>query len=484
MGTSDRQPLPAALALVMLIYAVVAPLLINTGIADNGDFSRSMQWFIEKPAAFETNWPSDDATWDRRFTKFWIDEWTPKPETVPGGMESRSSAQLLNMAGIAANAAAGAVTGNTGYSLRIASIPVRIVELAAFAGLAILFYAATGSAALTFGTMLFVSAVLLDVSYKAFFNSFYEERASLLYLTVLAPAAVLAFRAAGGWGWKILFAAVLALFATSKAQFAPTPAILLAVFLAHSWVSGIPGLTWRRAPAFAALFLVPQIAALAATSGYEFRNVNAYNATFIGALTFSEDPGRHLADFPPDAARCIGVNAFVPGTCFTELGSLTSHGKVVSIYLNDPPAMASAVHFASDAMQDIALDVYGKRHLDGLIKPLFEPSFWTTVKGLLPTGFGFYLLALTLSGALLPISRVAGLRGFALAAQFLCAVAVSQTVITVVGDGRAEITKHLLVGNFAFDLALVLTTGLLVRAVASSPAASRVFSSRLTAVKG
>ena len=117
----------------MLIYAVLAPLLINTGIADNGDFSRSMQWFIEKPAAFETNWPSDDGTWDRRFAKFWIDEWTPKPEPALGGMESRSSAQLLNMAGIAANAAARTVTGNTGYSLRIASIPARIVELAAFA---------------------------------------------------------------------------------------------------------------------------------------------------------------------------------------------------------------------------------------------------------------------------------------------------------------------------------------------------------------
>ena len=483
MRRSDRRPLPVAVALVMLVYAVLAPLLINTGIADNGDFTRSMQWFIEKPAAFETNWPSDDATWDRRFAKFWIDEWTPRPEAVPGGMESRSSAQLLNMAGIAANAAAGAVTGNAGYSLRIASIPVRIVELTAFTGLAVLFYAATGSAALTFGTMFCVSAVLLDVGYKAFFNSFYEERASLLYLTVLVPAAVLAFGAAGGWGWKILFAAALALFASSKAQFAPTPAILLVVFLVHTWISGVPGPSRLRTLAAAGLFLVPQVIALAATSGYEFRNVNAYNATFIGALTFSEDPGRHLADFPPDAARCIGVNAFAPGTCFKELGSLTSHGKVVSIYLNDPFAMGAAIRFASDAMQDIALDVYGKRHLDGLVEPLFEPALWSSVKGMLPAGFGFYLLVLTLSGALLPISRVPELRSFALAAQFLCAVAVSQTFITVVGDGRAEIAKHLLVGNFAFDLALVLTAGLLIRAVAASPAAARVFSSRLTPVK-
>jgi hypothetical protein len=200
-------------------------------------------------------------------------------------------------------------------------------------------------------------------------------------------------------------------------------------------------------------------------------------------LTFSEDPARHLEAYPPDAARCIGVNAFVPGTCFTELGGLTSHGKVVSIYLNDLPAMAAALRFASGSMQDIALDDYGKKHLDGLVTPVFEPALWTGIKGLLPTGFGFYALALALSAALLPVSRIAELRAFALAAQFLSAIGVSQTVITVVGDGRAEIAKHLLVANFAFDLALVLTVGLLFHAVAARSMAGSGFSRRLTAVK-
>jgi hypothetical protein len=484
MRRSDRQPLSPAVALVILIYAVLAPMLINSGIADNGDFSRSMQWFIEKPAAFPTNWPSDDATWDRRFTKFWIDEWTPKPDANPGGMESRSSAQILNMAGIAANAIAATITGSTDYSLRIASIPPRIVQVAAFAGLAVIFYTATASAALTFGTMFFVSAVLLDVSYQAFFNSFYEERASLLYLTVLVPATAMAFGPASGWGWKLLFSVALALFASSKAQFAPTPAILLAVFLVHAGISALPGASRSRLLVMTGLFLVPQVIALAATSGYEFRNVNAYNATFLGALTFSEDPALHLEAFPPDAARCIGVNAFVPGTCFTELGGLTSHGKVVSIYLNDLPAMEAAIRFASGSMQDIALDAYGKKHLDGLITPVFEPALWTGIKGLLPTGTGFYVLALALSGALLPISRVAELRALALSAQFLSAIGVSQTVITVIGDGRAEIAKHLLIANFAFDLALVLTVGLLFHAVAARSMAGKGFSRRLTAVKG
>jgi len=476
MRKDDRQPLSTAVALIILVYAALASMLINTGIADNGDFSRSMQWFIEKPAAFPTNWPSDDATWDRRFTKFWIDEWTLKPDAELARMESRSSAQLLNMAGIAANA----IAGNADYSLRTASIPARIVELAAFAAFAVLFYAATQSPVLTFVTLLFVSAILLDVSYQAFFNSFYEERASLLYLTILVPAATMAFRSAGGWGWKAVFAVALALFASSKAQFTPTPAILLIVHLLQTYISGAPGLVTRRGlAATAALFLVPQIIALAVTSGYEFRNVNAYNAAFLGALTFSDDPGRHLNNFPPDAPRCVGVNAYAAGTCFEELAPLVTHGKVVGIYLTDLPALGRAINFAADAMQDIALDQYGKGHLDGLVTPLIEPALWTGIKRLLPTGIWFYAMALMLSGLLLPLSRIAELRSFVLAAQFLCAIAVSQTVITVVGDGRAEIQKHLLTANFAFDLALVLTVAFAVHAFRLS----QVFPSPLTMIK-
>jgi hypothetical protein len=480
MRENDRQPLSAAVALIVLVYAMLAPMLINTGIADNGDFSRSMQWFIEKPAAFPTNWPSDDATWDRRFTKFWIDEWTLKPGAEMPRMESRSSAQLLNMAGIAANA----IAGNPDYSLRTASIPARIVELTAFAALAVLFFAATGSPVLTLVTLFFVSAILLDVSYKAFFNSFYEERASLLYLTILIPAAVMAFKSvgksAGGWVWKVVFAVALALFASSKAQFAPTPAILLIVYLLQAYISRTPGLITRRGLTTAAvLFLVPQLIALAATSGYEFRNVNAYNAAFLGALTFSDDPGRHLEDFPPDAVRCVGVNAYAAGTCFEELAPLVTHGKVIGIYLTDLPALGRAIGFAANAMHDIALDQYGKRHLDGLITPVIEPTLWTSIKHRMPAGIWFYAMALTASGLLLPLSRIAELRSFALAAQFLCAIAVSQTAITVVGDGRAEIQKHLLTANFAFDLALVLTVAFAAHAFR----ASQVFPLSLTMIK-
>src|SRR5690349_17367865 len=135
MWKGDRQPLSSAVALIILVYAILAPMLINTGIADNGDFSRSIQWFIEKPAAFPTNWPPDDATWDRRFTKFWIDEWTLKPAAERTKMESGSSARLLNMAGIAANAIAGNVDWFYAMALTASGLLLplsRIAELRSF----------------------------------------------------------------------------------------------------------------------------------------------------------------------------------------------------------------------------------------------------------------------------------------------------------------------------------------------------------------
>jgi hypothetical protein len=268
----------------------------------------------------------------------------------------------------------------------------------------------------------------------------------------------------------------LALFASSKAQFAPIPAILLIVYLSQTCISGVPGVMTRRglAAAAAVLFLVPQVIALASTSGYGFRNVNAYNAVFLGALTFSDDPGPHLGDFPPDAVRCVGVSAYAAGTCFDELSPLATHGKAIGIYLTDLPALGGALGFAADAMHDIALPQYGKGHLDGLIAPVIEPALWTGIKRLMPAGIWFYVMALTASVLLLSFSRIAELRSFVLAAQFLCAIAISQTVITVVGDGRAEIRKHLLTANFAFDLALVLTVAFAVHAIRTSPKSFRL----------
>jgi hypothetical protein len=447
-----------AILLIVGLQAILGFLLINTGIADNGDFSRSMQWFIEKPAAFATNWPTDDASWDLRFTKFWIDDWTLKPADARPPIESRSSAQLLNMAGMAANA----IVGNADYSLRIASIPARLLALGAIAAQALALHVTTRNTAVTCLALAAVSAILLDTGYAAFLNSFYEERASLLYLLVLVPAAIMGFRVGAGWVWKIVFAVALALFASSKAQFVPTPAILLVVLIPHAWE------LVRRAPLpTAALFAVPQLLALIVISGYGFGNVNAYNSLFIGALTFADDPARHLHGFPPSAERCVGVNAYARGTCYTELSPFAAHGKTVNLYLSDPPALFRAVGFAADAMHDIALEQYGKTHLGGSITPIIAPTLWSDAKRLMPTGWPFLAVLVAASAALFPLAKHLELRGLAITAQFLLALSISQIVITVVGDGRAEIQKHLLVANFAVDLGLVLALTLALAATLS-----------------
>ncbi|EWY38350.1 hypothetical protein N825_14165 [Skermanella stibiiresistens SB22] len=453
-----------AILLIVGLQAVLGFLLINTGIADNGDFSRSMQWFIEKPVAFATNWPTDDAAWDLRFTKFWIDDWTLKPADARPPIESRSSAQLLNMAGMAANA----IAGNTDYSLRIASIPARMLALAAFATLALALRVTIRNTALTCLALAAVSAILLDTGYAAFLNSFYEERASLLYLLVLVPSAILAFRESGGWIWKTMFAVALALFASSKAQFVPTPAILLVVLIAHAW-----GPVKRAPLPTAALFAVPQLLALIVTTGYSFGNVNAYNSLFIGALTFTDDPARHLDDFPPRAEHCVGVNAYAQSPCFKEVSPFATHGRTVELYLSDPLAFTAAIGFAADAMHDIDLPQYGKTHLGGTVAPIIAPTLWSGVKRLMPTGLPFLAVLVAASVALFPLSKRPGFKGIAIAAQFLLALTASQIVITVVGDGRAEIQKHLLVANLAFDLGLVLVLTLALAATLSRSSSTR-----------
>jgi hypothetical protein len=458
-----------AIAVIVLAYAVLAGMLLNTGIADNGDFSRSMQWFIEKPAPLSSNWPADEETWQRRFGNYWIDLWDLKPDLSIREMENRSSAHLLNMAGIAANR----LFGGDGYSLRVASLPARAADILAFASLAVLFMRRTGSAALAALLAAGLAAVLLDLGYKAFFNSFYEDRASLLYLTILVPATVLAFGPRGRWWGKALFAVALALFSASKAQFLPTPIILLGAYALHAGAARLLARPGEREPAprhgavrrlgvIALLFLVPQAVALSSAASYPFGRINAYHGVFLGALVFSEEPGRHLAGFPPGAGRCIGVNAFEHGTCFEDLSPHATRAKGLGIYLREPAALWRAVSFSAASMHDIALEGYGKRHLDGTLSPAIEPTLWSSAKRLLPAGYWYLAMVAAFSLLFLLRSRSARLGSFALAGLSLTAIAASQTVVTVLGDGTAEIRKHLLVGNLAFDLALVLAVTLCV----------------------
>lgn len=448
-----------AVVAVILAYAAMAATLVDIGIADNGDFSRSMQWFIEKPSALPSNWPSDEQTWRLRFGTYWIDLWDMRPAGPTfGAIESPSSAQLLNMAGIWANRLA----GSEAYSLRVASVPVRIAEILAFATILILLMQRTGSPAIAALAGTGLAIVLLDTGYKAFLNSFYEDRASLLFLTILVPVTVIAFEPGSGrWG-RVPFAAALLLLALSKAQLSLTPAVLLGALALHSgasrflWRRRDPKPPARRLAVIAVLFLLPQAAAFAGTAGYQFGKVNAYHSLFLGALAFSADPGRHLDGFPPGAVRCIGVNAFERGSCFEELAPHSSHAKAALVYLREPAALLRALSFSAASMHDIALETYGRRNLEGIPGPAVEPTLWSWVKQLLPAGGWHFAMLAAFSLLFVLLSRVPRLASFALAGQFLTAISLSQTAIAVLGDGTAEIRKHLLVANLSFDLALML----------------------------
>src|ERR1044072_5037943 len=69
--------LQTAIRIILRLWFLIAMYLQRTiGMADNGDFTRSMGWISSGPVGIEPNWPAAGTdAWVKRFDNYWIPLW-------------------------------------------------------------------------------------------------------------------------------------------------------------------------------------------------------------------------------------------------------------------------------------------------------------------------------------------------------------------------------------------------------------------------
>ena len=87
-----------SIEVILILWFVVAMYFQqNIGLADNGDFTRSMGWISSGPVGIEPNWPAAHTEdWSKRFFNFWIPYWKLESNIV----RPRTSAFLLWLPGV------------------------------------------------------------------------------------------------------------------------------------------------------------------------------------------------------------------------------------------------------------------------------------------------------------------------------------------------------------------------------------------------
>lgn len=218
--------------------------------------------------------------------------------------------------------------------------------------------------------------------------------------------------------------------------------------------------------------VVIAITGLSATRRGYNPKANEYQSLFAGVLALSSKPHQHLAQIGmPEATNCVGVNLYLKERCvkildkYPEAITFTNVAKVI---IREPLIFPRMVKFLADRMQDISIDLgkysEGSGENRGQVSML---NLWSVMKQrFFPKGIyllgilSFYLALFSINQKGQRIRREMAVIG--LIATLACLL---DMWVAFLGEGQADLIKHLLLSNFMFDIATVMALGLITLSI-------------------
>jgi hypothetical protein len=326
-----------------------------------------------------------------------------------------------------------------------------------------------------------LTLVFSDGAYLATLNSFYCESAALVFGSafLVLVVAVRRLPVSPTVAGAILLGSAF-LVASVKAPFVYWMSVaVLALVLVFRYRR------WRLRPSrwawVGALTGLLGALALYITRPLDFAfETHAYNRLFYGVLLLSDRPSRHLWRLGvPYAGPCIGMHAHtkVGRQCAPQVRSALHVGAFLRVVMEEPVLLPRLVVAAAREMHYLRVEVLGYyAEFDpraGTPTVPFRP--WSHLKAAsFPRGLPLILCVLGcfVLGAI--GSRSPSLEGDlgTVACVGSCAV-LADIAVAALGDGLADIRRHLLLANFIFDLTFLVTLNqvllILRRRVAGGP---------------
>ncbi|MBH1541360.1 hypothetical protein JY440_06880 [Stenotrophomonas maltophilia] len=431
------------------IFIALSLLHLLTGYADNGDFSRSAGFLFERPHDFSTMWPAAESEeWRRRFFGEWHDKWIflkswPNTENV----FSFSSYKLYLLFQAYLSTLIG--VDSSYYSIISGSILSRLILCAVFLVFAHhLRYQISKLTAWIF--ILIFGFILIDSSWIAFLNSFYEEQIAIVFLPILGFF-LLKFLTNQNTktGFWFLLCATFIGSAKTAYFYLPTLSIL---FLAPFFSSKN-----KLTKLILITILLQAVSLLPAYFG-KYEKINSYHALYFGALKVlpnTEASSIKSIGEKPVFHECIGVSAFSPlgNKCMEK--SNTSYADVVKLIGNHPSVGFEMIFKVFEDGRAIRLEYLGKEIKNA---PNFSESYVFNIwPKFFAKGLNYFILLALLAASFLLIEKRSLLsdkeKSVLLIGVFFAAFGFSQYIVSL-GDGYYEITKHLTAGNYALALSL------------------------------
>ncbi|SEC05270.1 hypothetical protein [Paenibacillus sp. GP183] len=441
-------------AIILSYLLMVKPVI---GMADNGDFRRIMGTvglnYLDPAASFR------DQYFDYMHTQFAF-----VSDAVGGYLSTHIIVAFL------------AVWINKWvypgvFDIRFLSAIYICLLLTAFVCSLRLNLLASWTSKLTFALLFIIE--FLDVGYTSYFNSFFGEPIAFIFmLLTIALALRLAEQENPSRGLFIVFCLAAIFLAGSKVQYAPV-GLILCVLSLRFWGVSLQH-PWKKTIAFCSALLLLVSAAFYILTPKELKGINQYQSVFYGILKDSPSPEQDLREMGLDTKLAVlaNTNYFTPHTDIPQQSeelqknfySHINHEKIAMFYLMHPARYWQKLQVtASHAMTIRASYLGNYEKADGFERGKITSSFsfWSQFKSkYIPHTlwficffyFVYYFIVLQYLRQAVWTNRFM-YEVFAMIPM----IGVVAFLVPLLGDGEADMEKHLFLFNVCFDLMLLIS---------------------------
>lgn len=439
------------LTLLILLQLFRPPML---GIASNGDFERLMKWggLAYATSSYEEKYFG----WVNREFRFETDPWRGRL-----GFPS-SEALFIKPAAIL----------SYGFFSR-EHFDLRWLGLAHLLGYAAaLWLLLRGWATATGRTAFWLLPGLLflfcDLGYTAYFNSFYSEPATLIFLFAMTGAGLRLAARNGVWD-VLLFCLLAGLFIAAKPQLFP----LIPLVLLYAGSIALRNSDRRVRATLAAFSLLLLLAVVSFNFIVpKYARNGRYHSVFYGLLKDSRAPAQDLIDLGLDPKFAVLADTTIfDADLPIDIASAEfrhsfydhiTHLKILRYYLTHPTRLLAKLNVSAQNAYSLRLPYAGNYEKASGMPAQAKASRWARWSEFKerrwPKSFAFLvvycggLLLLILSGYRTATLEGKRVREFLLLLWAMLPIAF---VTPILGDGESDLVRHLFLFNALFDLSLL-----------------------------
>ncbi|BBI30623.1 glycan biosynthesis hexose transferase WsfD [Cohnella abietis] len=308
-----------------------------------------------------------------------------------------------------------------------------------------------------------------DIGYLAYFQSFFGEPYALIAMLLMVASAI-ALAGSDRPSGKLLALFVIAALAVATSKIQNAPLGFAFALLAWRIYSLRSDMKWRRQALIGVAVLVLGSALMIIVAPDRLKNTNLYQSIFYGVLKGSSNVEKDMEELgiPEKYAVLVGTNYFQKDIAIPqndpvlreEVLEKLSHKDIAMYYLRHPSRFIEKLDKAAANSMFIRPNYLGN-YDQSVGKPPktlnYKYSGWSQFKlKHMPRSLAFYVGLYVLYLAVLGTLwwRTAS-RRVRLVAETLAVVALAgvfSCIVPLIGDGEADLGKHLFMFNVCFDM--------------------------------